>query len=64
MTYRVQVARYVKQLGHVEIEAKTAEEAWECVDRFTKAKGHGPVAPTWTQDVQMDRIEVLEVEAA
>ncbi len=64
MTYRVGVLRTVRQVGFVEIEAQSEEEARDCVERLSQDEGHGALAPTWTEDIRMGRIEIEGVQVA
>jgi hypothetical protein len=48
----------------VEIEAQSEQEARDCVERLSQDEGHGALAPTWTEDIRMGRIEIEDVRAA
>lgn len=68
MKVRITVARYVRQVGHLEIDAKSKQEAFDCVRLLSKQISEGKsvdVKAAWTPDMRVDRLEVLEtVEAA
>jgi hypothetical protein len=65
---RLTVARYVRQVGILEMDAKSKQEAFDCVRLLSKQIAEGKsveVAAEWTKDMRVDRLEVLEtVEAA
>lgn len=62
MTIRVYVERAVRQRGYIEVEAPSAHEARGYVERELVPSGHGPFAPTWTEDQLIGRPGVVGVQ--
>jgi hypothetical protein len=64
MNYRVNLLRVIEQLGVIEVEAQSEQDALLLAMELTRMKGQLVKRPTWGPEVDVRHVEALHVEAA
>lgn len=64
MKYRVQLLRTVQQVGLLEIDANSQQEALDWAKQSADLTGVVVRTPTWTDEIRLGPVEVIDVSEA